>query len=162
MKFRLATNEDLNEICESLKDVIKHKNEGMNWTELYPNRDVFKSDIDNKHLYVLEDKEILGIVVLNSIEDPNYKNISWQNNKNYLVVHRIFTAYKTRGKGYGKILIEKSIEFAIKNNLKSIRLDTFSKNISAQEFYKKQGFKYTGTINLQGKEGDFYCYELLI
>lgn len=162
MKFRLAISEDLNEICEILKDVIKHKNEGMNWTELYPNRDVLKIDIDNKHLYVLEDKEILGVVVLNSIEDPNYKNIIWENNENYLVVHRIFTAYKTRGKGYGKILIEKSIELAIKTNLKSIRLDTFSKNISAQEFYKKQGFKYKGSINLQGKDGDFYCYELLI
>lgn len=162
MNFRLGTNEDLNEICEVLKEVVKNKDKGMNWSELYPNREVFQGDIDNKHLYVLENKEILGVVVLNSIEDPNYKNIIWENNENYLVIHRIFTSYKVRGEGYGKLLIEKSIEVAKENNLKSIRLDTFSENISAQEFYKKRGFKYVGTVNLQGKPGDFYCYELLL
>ena len=162
MEFRLGTNEDMNKICEILKDVVKHKAPGMNWTDFYPNREVFQIDIDNEHLYVLVDKEILGVVVLNNIEDPNYKTITWKNNEEYLVIHRIFTSYNTRGKGFGKVLINKSIQLAKKNNLKSIRLDTFSENISAQGFYKKQGFKYTGTVNLQGKPGEFYCYELLI
>lgn len=162
MEFRLATNEDLNQICETLKEVVKNKKAGLDWTEFYPNREVFQIDIDNEHLYVLVDKEILGVVVLNNIEDLNYETLSWKNNKEYLVVHRIFTAYNTGGKGYGRVLIEKSIEIAKENNFKSIRLDTSSDNITAQVFYNKQGFKYTGTVNLQGHAGEFYCYELLV
>ena len=162
MEFRLATNEDLNQICETVKEVVENKAEGLDWTEFYPNREVFQIDIDNKHLYVLEDKEILGVVVLNNIEDPNYKTLIWKNNKEHLVVHRIFTAYNTRGKGYGRVLIEKSIELAKENNFKSIRLDTSGNNITAQVFYNKQGFKYTGTVNLEGQPGEFYCYELLV
>ncbi|ATD55695.1 GNAT family N-acetyltransferase [Clostridium chauvoei] len=160
INFRLAKENDLDKLCNILDGIIENKPEGLNWSKDYPNREVLKTDIEKGELFVLEKGDILGVVVLNSSEDINYKNISWNSNKTPLVIHRLFIANDYMGKGYGKLLIEKIIDKGRNDGFESIRLDTFSKNINAQKLYTKSGFTYKGTINLDGKNGDFFCYEI--
>lgn len=50
-----------------------------------------------------------------------------------------------RGKGYGKVLIKKAIEFAkLELNAKEINLGVFDVNTSAYNCYKSVGFVETG------------------
>ncbi|MGL5380304.1 GNAT family N-acetyltransferase [Clostridium sp.] len=165
-EFRLANLNDLDELNKILIDLVENKHEGFGWTKKYPNREIFKRDIENGEFYVLVDNElnssIVGGVVLNKDEDINYKNIKWSSDEEALVIHRLFTSYKFKGSGYGKIMMDKIKEKAKKESIEYIRLDTFSKNVIAQNLYKKEGFKYMGNINLEGKDGEFYCFEFKV
>ena len=51
---------------------------------------------------------------------------------------------------------------SIEKNLKSIRLDTYSNNPQAINFYKKLGYKQLGTINLKPNKKHYYCFEKLL
>lgn len=159
--FRLANKDDLFKVSNILKEIINNKPEGLNWTKDYPNEEVIKNDIEKKELFILEiNNEILGAVVLNCDEDINYKKIEWNSNKTPLVIHRLFVSRNYMGDGYGSLLLKRVIDKAKNHGFESIRLDTFSKNINAQKLYIKSGFKYKGTINLEGKVGEFFCYEM--
>lgn len=164
--FRLATLEDLDKLHKILIDLIENKHEGFGWTKNYPNREIFKRDIENGEFYVLVDNElensIVGGVALNKEEDINYKNIKWSSDEEALVIHRLFISYEVKGKGYGKIMLNKIKEKAKEEKINYIRLDTFSRNIIAQGLYKKEGFEYMGNINLEGKEGEFCCFEFKV
>ena len=52
------------------------------------------------------------------------------------------------GKGIGNALLDYSIEFAKNSGIKTIRLDVYEKNIPAIKLYEKNGFIYTGTVDL--------------
>lgn len=163
MDFRLANYEDIDKICSSLKEIIKNKHKGLNWTEDYPNGEVFKEDIKNKELYLLiNHNNLIGGVTLNKDQDKSYNSVKWEEQGDALLIHRLFISNEFKGRGYGKLLMDKCIEFAEENNFKSIRLDTFNENVMAQKLYTSKGFKYRGRVKLRGKEGIFYCYELKI
>lgn len=48
----------------------------------------------------------------------------------------------SRGKGLGKLLMEKSIEFAEKSGYKSIYIESLPEFSTAVSIYEKQGFRY--------------------
>ena len=48
----------------------------------------------------------------------------------------------------GRPLLAYSIEFAKNSGIKTIRLDVYEKNIPAIKLYEKNGFIYTGTVDL--------------
>ena len=53
------------------------------------------------------------------------------------------------GIGTGKSYLNvKEAEFAKKSGIKTIRLDVYEKNIPAIKLYEKNGFIYTGTVDL--------------
>ena len=45
---------------------------------------------------------------------------------------------------------------------RSIRLDTYSGNPKAMEFYKRLGYSELGTINLKPNKNEYYCFEKII
>ena len=50
----------------------------------------------------------------------------------------------------------------VKKGLKSIRLDTYSGNPKAIDFYLRLGYKELGSINLKPDKNDYYCFEKII
>ena len=53
-------------------------------------------------------------------------------------------------------------KMAIKRGLKSIRLDTYSGNLKAMDFYIKLGYRKLGAINLKPNKNEYYCFEKII
>jgi len=65
---------------------------------------------------------------------------SWNNR---LRIHELLVLEEYRGKGIGKMLIEKAKQVAQELNRRAIVLETQTNN-SAAEFYRKQGFELNG------------------
>ena len=53
-------------------------------------------------------------------------------------------------------------KLVLEKGLKSIRLDTYSGNPKAMEFYIRLGYTELGTIDLKPEKNKYYCFEKII
>ena len=162
--IRKAIKDDLHRIIEITKAcaVFMISNNIFQWNEHYPNIETFENDVLNENLYVLEiNKKLIGCLVISHEMDEFYKKVKWQTpNYNNIYLHRLAVDPSYQKKGYAKQLMNFSFEYAKVNNIKSIRLDTFSGNPFNNIFYSNLGFKKLGKIYFR-KQSDkpFYCFE---
>jgi len=160
--------EELDTILDLTRACGKHMREnGIDqWDENYPDRKSLQLDIQTRTLFAFrEDDQVLGIVVLNENQDPEYKEINWSTNESdrNIVVHRLAVAPEHQGKGIARKLMDFAENWAKENNFDAIRLDTFSQNPRNQRFYKKRGYTELGSVFLSYKKDfPYFCYELLI
>lgn len=162
MQITKATKNDLPEILELLRLlVIQMRENGLYfWNDNYPFSAIAK-DIANQHLYKISEKEsttILGIIVLNEEQDPNYKNLTWQFHGKILVVHRLAVHPMAQKRGIAHQLMEFAEQFAKENQYNAIRLDVYHKSF-ALDFYKKRQFLEVGHVILNPKVEYFVCFE---
>ena len=165
--IRKAVNKDLSRIIEITKSCAAFmiSQNIFQWNEHYPNIEIFENDVKNENLYVLElNQKIIGCIVISSFMDDFYSKVKWTtpNDKN-MYLHRLAIDPDYQKKGYAKQLMNFSFDFAGKNNIVSIRLDTFSGNPYNNIFYAKLGFKKLGKIYFR-KQSDkpFYCFEKIM
>lgn len=134
------------------------------WNEHYPNIEAFKKDFERGELYVITTEyELQGCITISTLKDAIYESINWLTpDKNNYYIHRLAVHPKFQHKGIAKQLMDFAEKFALKNNAVSIRLDTFSKNVRNQRFYKTRGYLKLGDIYFpKQSEFPFYCYELV-
>jgi GNAT superfamily N-acetyltransferase len=135
------------------------------WNDWYPSRERLAKDIKLEELYVYEENaEIIGMVVLTPVMDEEYEPIDWltPDGRN-LYVHRLATHPDVWGRGYGKKLMDFAETFALENNYRSVRLDTFSRNKRNQKFYENRDYKRLGNIYFpKQSEFPFFCYEKVL
>ena len=165
----LASENHLNSIDKMYKDCIKYLNEKklFQWDDTYPNREFFIKSIKNKDLYILMiEKKIIGAVALNEEQAPEWKTVKWKNKEGkFLVIHALAIHPDYQNNGYGKILYNFCENFAITNKYDGIRLDAFSENKNALEFYKRKGFKKMGDAYFAFKPKNhqcYFCYEKIL
>ncbi len=169
--IRLATKLDL----ASIEDIYRkiHLNEIAkgpicNWKEgLYPTKKTAEDNILN--LYVLqEDNSILGAMILNHSQSPEYKDLMWKypaEDAKVLVIHTLCTNPQSHGYGHGQKLLDFAIKEAQQTGMSCIRLDTWEHNLPAQKLYIKNRFEFVGKHHVcpYGDEIQiFYYYELNI
>ena len=165
--IRKATSEDLDSIIVITKACAAHMI-GKNiyqWNEDYPNKKAFMDDVKRNELYVLDiENNINGCLTLSTLMDQEYVPISWLTpNKNNIYIHRLAVHPKYQGQGYAQQLMTFAENFARENNIKSVRLDTFSQNHRNQIFYELRGYKKLGNIHFPNQsDHPFYCYELVL
>ena len=161
--IRKAKVEDTDAIIEIVKDVVKNKEDsGLNWDDSYPNKEVYLKDIENDKLYVIIlNNKVLGAIATYEELDKEYENVNW-NVRDGLVIHRLVVHREYQKLGLGSLLMEYVENEAKKLNIESIKLDTYSKNIKGVNFYKKNGYKIKGNINLAPWKEKFYCFEKLL
>ena len=132
------------------------------WNEHYTNIETFENDVLNESLFVLEiNNKLIGCLVISNNMDHFYKKVKWLTpNHNNIYLHRLAVDPSYQKKGYAKQLMTFSFEHAKANNIKSIRLDTFSGNPFNNIFYSNLGFEKLGKIYFR-KQSDkpFYCFE---
>ncbi|EJO5348542.1 GNAT family N-acetyltransferase [Clostridium botulinum] len=166
MELRLAKEKDLKFIMEMITIVKKHmiQNGNDQWEGEYPDIDTLKRDIIKGHLYtVIQEDNCLAIIAINKEQAPEYKGVNWRLNDNCpLVVHRLAVNPKFQGKGIAKNLMAFVEEKAKKHKNASIRLDTYSKNKTAINLYKKLGYSIVGEVYFRDKELPFKCFEKII
>jgi ribosomal protein S18 acetylase RimI-like enzyme len=134
------------------------------WNSFYPNKEAFQKDEARNDLYVLlYENSIIGCIVISSEKDLEYSEIDWlTKDSTHYYIHRLAIHPDFQKMGYAKKLMDFAEALAVKSNVSSIRLDTFSQNHRNQKFYETRGYSRLGSIFfLKQSEHPFYCYEKL-
>ncbi len=166
MKIRKAQTSDLENIMKMYKSCVAGmiKSGIDQWDDTYPDTETITQDLENQTYYVAEEKrEIIGGINIDQNQDPTYLDVNWQDISNqFLVVHRLGVKEKNWGDGIGKDLMIFTEKLVMEKDLKSIRLDTYSGNPKAMEFYIRLGYRELGAIYLKLDKNEYYCFEKII
>ena len=127
--FRKANTDDLQRIWIILQQAIaQRKHDGSSqWQDGYPNEKSIKSDIENNAGFVLsEENKVVGYCAILINDEPEYDNIEgeWLTNGDFVVYHRVAIAKEHIGKGLAKKMLKYIEDFALENNIYSIKADT--------------------------------------
>ena len=142
--YRKATLKDLEELCRLSKlQQDFHKN--YSWYYKFK-KNYMKDTKKFVRKGILSKKEFVMVAQLgNSIGGYIHASIKpgipifvW---KNCLWINDIFVKKSLRGKGVGKSLFNKSIDFGLKKGVSFVKLQTDSKNMLAENFYKSRGME---------------------
>lgn len=159
--YEKGKKEEINEIFQVFEQAITNMiSQGIyQWDNIYPSINDIVSDLEKEHLYVGKiDNSIAAVCVLNSEYDEEYKNGAWENTEDkFMVIHRLCVSPQFQNKGIGRKTMEYIEKSLIMDNIKSIRLDTFSNNPYALNLYKSLGYKIVGEVNW--RKGMFYLME---
>ena len=155
LQFRKATLQEIPQIWEILQKAIqRRKEDGSNqWQDGYPNPEVIKVDIEKEAGFALtEGENLVGYCAVLINDEPAYAGIegNWLTNEDFMVVHRIAIAQDYLGKGLAKELMKFVEEFAIKNNIYSVKADTNFDNLAMMKSFEKAGYVYCGEVFFRG------------
>jgi len=168
MELVLARLEDLNKIKDMYTKIIKnmYDNDIKIWNEYYPN-EVFKSDIEQEHLYLLKENEnILGSFVIYEHENPE-EDVEWENSKekSYLL-NRVGVNVEYLRQGIGQKLINEACALAKDKGAKYLRLLVSEVNVPAINLYLKCNLKKVNGIHEEKIRDDFslneYGFEMIL
>lgn len=153
--FRKATEKDQDQIWQILQQgILRRKNDGSNqWQDGYPNPDVVKQDIEQGHGFVLADADtIVGYAAILINDEPAYHDIqgNWQTDGDFVVYHRVAISEDYVGKGLSKKILSSIDEFALANNIYSVRADTNHDNAAMLGVFEKMGYIYCGEVFFRG------------
>jgi len=134
------------------------------WDETYPNAEFITEDIISKTYYIaIENGIVIGGINIDENQDDTYLTIDWADKTNqFLVVHRLAVVEEKWGDGIGKELMLFVEEVVVEEGYQSIRLDTYSGNPKAMEFYIRLGYAELGSIDLKPDKEKYYCFEKII
>ncbi len=165
--YRLAAENDLDEICALIKAAISEmvKQEIFQWDEIYPAREDFLSDIKSMSLFagVIDcenQKRIAVIYALNKDCDDEYKNAKWKSDGEWMVVHRLCVHPDFQRRGIAKATLNHIEKEVLGLGIKSIRLDVFSQNPHSLKLYEHSGYHKTGEA--LWRKGLFYLMEKVL
>jgi ribosomal protein S18 acetylase RimI-like enzyme len=167
MNIRLAKERDLKRVVSITNACAVHmiSKKIFQWDENYPNIEIFKDDVKNKSLFVIEDNElIMGCICISLQIDDVYKDVKWLTpNSNNVYLHRLAIHPNFQGQGLALKLMEYAEDFTIKNGCISIRLDTFSGNPKNNKFYTLQGYTILEKIFYRNQSDmPFHCFEKIL
>jgi len=166
MIIRKANKTDLENIMKMYKSCVTGMLEnGIDqWDDSYPNTEIISEDLNVGTYYVAEiDGTIIGGVNIDKNQDDTYLALDWKDQSDsFLVVHRLGVKEEFWNKKIGKDLMLFTEKLVIEKGLKSIRLDTYSGNPKAMEFYRRLGYSELGTIDLKTDKDKYYCFEKII
>jgi len=155
LEFKKAISSQIPDIWSILQQAIaRRKADGSNqWQDGYPNPEVIQNDITKNAGYVLlEDEDIVGYVALLINDEPEYANIEgqWLTHNDFVVFHRVAIAENQLGKGLAKKLLYNIEEFALANEIYSIKADTNFDNQAMIAIFEKLDYHYCGQVYFRG------------
>ena len=166
MIIRKANKRDLEDIMMMYKSCVKGmlKNGIDQWDNTYPNTEIISKDLNTSTYYVaVINKKIIGGINIDKNQDETYLEINWKDKSNFfLVVHRLAVREDFWNKRIGKHLMLFAEDLVKEKRLKSIRLDTYSGNPKAIDFYIRLGYTELGAIYLKPNKNEYYCFEKII
>ena len=142
MKLRLANKDDLEEIKDMYREIVKNMNENniQIWDDIYP-CEFFENDIKNNRMYVfIENNEIISAFVLCTSHE-GAKEVQWHKNwGKSIYLDKLGVNVKYGDKGIGTLTIEKAKQVAKSKGFDYLRLFVVDTNRPAINFYIKNGF----------------------
>lgn len=159
--FRKAQPSEKNAIWEILQQaIIRRKKDGSNqWQDGYPNPDVVQNDIEKGQGFILLEGEIVigySAVIMN--DEPAYDAIigKWLTNNDFVVIHRVAISENYLGKGLAKKIIGYVEDFALTNNIYSVKADTNFDNIPMMKIFENLGYTLCGEVYFRGSPRKAY------
>lgn len=132
------------------------------WDQIYPNARFLKKSMEKGELYVFTRKQdVVGSVVLNSVESDEWAFIPWKYSPPALVIHALAIDPSVQGQGLGSLALAWIERFASENKYRSIRLDLFPGNKAAQRLYSHNGYEYRGEVTFAIKPPGHQVYHCL-
>lgn len=164
--IRPAEPEDLDQIWSLVRRAVKKMNaEGSDqWGEDYPLREDYEDDLTHGELWcaVTGDGRVLGAACINREEDPTYAGVAWTVPGPALSIHRAAVDPAAQRRGVGSALVRHAITLARQEGVRSMRVDTYSKNTNMQWLFQKLGFIRRGEIHLHSRDLPFPAFELVL
>lgn len=159
--FRKASSKDIPEIWSILEDAIaRRKADGSNqWQDGYPNEESIRYDIQKDTGFVLtENDNVIGYCAVLINDEPEYANLQgkWKTNGDFVVFHRLAIAKSHLGKGCVKEMFRFIEEFALANNIHSIKADTNFDNGAMLHLFERMGYEYCGEVFFRGSARKAY------
>ena len=163
ISIRSATLQDVDALCALARQCIEHmRRQGIDqWDELYPSRHTFEDDVRSGTAVVaIKDSEIVGVIVLNDTQEPEYADVAWQFlDGPVAVVHRLMIQPALEGQGLARALMRHIENRAWTSGYQTIRLDAFEANPRACTMYERLGYLSAGRVRF--RKGYFKCFERL-
>lgn len=153
--FRKAEIPEADSIWKLLQQaIIRRKNDGSNqWQDGYPNLNVVKNDIEKGYGFVLAQGEtIIGYVAVMINDEPAYEAIEgkWLTNDDFVVIHRVAIDENYLGKGLAKKIMNYVEDFALQNNIYSIKADTNFDNFAMMKIFENLNYTLCGEVFFRG------------
>ena len=154
-QFRKAIQTDAERIWAILQEAIqKRKEEGSDqWQDGYPNPDVIANDISSGIGFVLiVDDAIVGYIAIAINDEPSYDEIegTWLTNGDFVVFHRAAISKDFVGRGLANILFHCIENYALENNIYSVKADTNFDNEPMLYLFEKLDYTYCGEVYFRG------------
>ncbi|MDP5053031.1 MAG: GNAT family N-acetyltransferase [Congregibacter sp.] len=130
------------------------------WDNHYPNEESVLRDLTDENLYIaaLADS-LVGTIAFSQDQEPEYTQIQWFYPGPCLVIHRLCVSPSHQGRGVGSSLMRFAEEYAKVNRFNSLRLDVYTGNPDAVNFYKNLGYEIVGQVMFPRRTLPFYCME---
>ena len=77
-------------------------------------------------------------------------NGHWLTNGDFVVYHRVAISEKHLGRGLAQAMLKGIEEFALSNNIKSLKADTNFDNAGMLKIFDKLGYVYCGEVTFRG------------
>jgi RimJ/RimL family protein N-acetyltransferase len=159
--FRKAKISEIPPIWDILQLAIqRRKEEGSDqWQDGYPNPEVVQKDIEKEQGFVLTDEEtIVGYCAILINDEPEYAKIEgqWLTNDDFVVFHRVAISETYLGKGCAQKMIGFIEDFALDNNIYSVKADTNFDNIGMIKVFEKLGYTHCGEVYFRGAQRKAY------
>ncbi|MGG0730138.1 GNAT family N-acetyltransferase [Bacillus paramycoides] len=143
------------------------QNQIYQWDDSYPMREHISYHLEQHELYCLfQDQVLVGAVVLNEAESPEYKLIDWsETDGRFLIVHSFVIHPLAQGKGYSKTLLFFWENEARQKGYTGIRLDCFTGNPVSLSLYEKNNYICRGAVYFASKQPPhnwYNCYEKIL
>jgi ribosomal protein S18 acetylase RimI-like enzyme len=131
------------------------------WDNIYPGEKTLRKDIETETLWVARiDGRIVGMIVFNEYQEPEYQQVQWRYEGRILIVHRLMVAPSSQNQKLATYLMRFAEDYAAANKYDAIRLDAFIQNPYAVKLYRKLEYLEVGTVTF--RKGQFYCFEKTI
>ncbi|RKS92490.1 L-amino acid N-acyltransferase YncA [Flavobacterium limicola] len=159
--FRTAELSEIDSIWEILQQAIQRrkKDGSTQWQDGYPNPEVIQKDIEKGEGFVLADGEtIIGYSAVLINDEPAYATIegNWLTNDDFVVMHRVAISEKYLGKGLAKLMLKNIEDFALSNNIFSVKADTNFDNPAMMKIFETLGYIYCGEVFFRGSPRKAY------
>ncbi len=131
--------------CYSCNVTSEKNNFSLNFSRYCLEKTYFHDSFDTLFQDTWQDPSAFGIFI------PGYKTpvavleIEREHWNSRLRITQVLVNEEFRGKGFGKMLIDKSKEIAREENFRMLLLETQSCNTKAIDFYISQGFSFCGS-----------------
>lgn len=152
MTIHHSTSKDIENIF-NLYNSASNFQKAMKTVVVWP---TFKQELveleieENRQFKLIIDNQIACVWAIAFNDDQIWEGS--QNDK-AIYIHRIATNPVFRGRNFVSIIVDWAKQYAIKNAIDYIRLDTLGNNTKLIDYYQQSGFDFLGLFELKDTQG---------